>query len=194
MRKKFIVGIDEVGRGPLAGPVMVGIVVATSSDIVATIGARDSKLMTERARLKIYDFARAAQGENLRFGVFSKSAQEVDKVGISAAIAQAIAAGLSELSVDPLESLILLDGSLKAPAEFEQRTIIRGDVTEPIISLASVLAKVTRDELMQTKIHEQFPQYNFAQHKGYGTSAHISAIKQYGPCAQHRRTYLKNVI
>lgn len=195
MSAKIIVGIDEVGRGPVAGPASVGIVVNCARSDLAQFGARDSKAMTARARERVYEAALKARDEgSINFIVVHTPASEVDQKGIVAAIAGAIAAGLATLQVDPLTTEILLDGSLAAPPEFSQQSFVRGDSLHPIISLASVVAKVERDRLMSGPIHDAYPQYDFAAHKGYGTGAHLARIRTHGPCPEHRRTFLKSVL
>ncbi len=196
MQKSFIVGIDEVGRGPVAGPVSVGIVVWCGGDM-PDWGQRDSKVLTEKARERVYaqvSEARASGLNGLQFGVYSVSAGEIDANGISAAIALAIRTGLADLSVDSASSHIYLDGSLKAPPDYSQETIIRGDALIPIISLASIVAKVERDRYMTEVAHTEFPLYNFAKHKGYGTAAHLAAIRAHGITHLHRKTFLTGVL
>jgi ribonuclease HII len=124
--------------------------------------------------------------------VKSVSAASIDSKGIAPAIRRAIAAGISDLECDPADTFIKLDGSLRAPAEFTQETIIKGDDKEQVIGLASIMAKVTRDRYMVQQ-DAKYPQYGFAQHKGYGTKAHIEAIAKYGFSPIHRRSYCKNV-
>jgi ribonuclease HII len=157
-------------------------------------GVNDSKKVSDKKREVI--FARAkelAQQGLIEYSVKSVSAKSIDAKGIAPAIVRAIASGVEELQLDVRECVIKLDGSLKAPAQYTQETIIGGDGKEAVIGLASIMAKVTRDTYM-LKQAELYPQYGFAQHKGYGTKTHIVAIKQHGFCPLHRRSYCKNLI
>lgn len=193
MKKKIIVGIDEVGRGPLAGPVSIGIVVCESDLVVS--GARDSKVMTEKARERAYEEVLLLRDQEvLKFGVFSVPAYDIDRDGIEQAIRQALCEGLESLALDPAAVELKLDGRLKAPPQFSQESIIRGDSLVHAISLASVVAKVERDRYMVSVVHAQYPEYGFDRHKGYGTEAHITAIKQHGLTPVHRRSFLKNIV
>ncbi len=193
MKKPFLVGIDEAGRGPLAGPVAVGVVVAPPQfDLRLLEGVRDSKQLTELGREIWYEKLRILNLEhNVLFTVQFSSAAFIDTHGIVPAIRTAIARGLRELLVSEEESHILLDGSLKAPPRFvSQETIIRGDETEPLISLASIAAKVRRDRLMK-QLALRYPEYGFDIHKGYGTKAHRELIQKHGISAIHRKSFLR---
>jgi ribonuclease HII len=185
----ILVGIDEVGRGPLAGPVSVGIVV--SGVEINIQGLKDSKKMTELARERVFKEAEKLQEHGaLQFGVFSTPSEKIDEWGIEKAIFSCIERGLQTLASDSNEAKVFLDGRLKAPKEYEQEAIIRGDSHVPIISLASVIAKVTRDSFMKGKAHAEFPDYGFDAHKGYGTALHFSAIRKWGLSPLHRRSFL----
>jgi ribonuclease HII len=190
--KKFLIGIDEAGRGPLAGPVSVGVVVVPATFNQSLFeGIRDSKKLTELARERWYEKLPQLAQEGLRYKVGFSSATYIDTYGIVPAIKRAIAEALRELEVDPEEASVLLDGSLKAPKEFLlQQTIIRGDETEPVISIASVAAKVERDRLM-CALAIKYPNYGFEVHKGYGTKAHYEAILRHGMCDIHRKSFCK---
>ncbi len=191
---KWLVGVDEAGRGPLAGPVTVGLVkVPVDFDWELIPGVNDSKKISEKKREAIFKRAKELAEQGLiEYSVKSVSASSIDSKGIVPGIKRAIESGIEELNLSPTEVFIKLDGSLKAPEEFEQETIIKGDSKEQVIGLASILAKVTRDAYM-TNIAEQYPEYNFAQHKGYGTKAHIAAIRDNGFSAIHRKSYCKNI-
>lgn len=194
---RYIVGIDEVGRGPLAGPVSIGVAVIPSTHDISRFFTKltDSKQMSEKARETACLEAEMLQKNGtISFGVFSSSAEQIDEWGIEAAISVAIAKGLSKLAPNHEECSVLLDGRLKAPPQYQQEAIIRGDTLIPAISLASVVAKVTRDRYMAGVVHAQFPDYGFDTHKGYGTAAHIAAIKSLGPSSIHRKTFLKNIL
>lgn len=197
----YIVGIDEAGRGPLAGPVSVGMVKMvnpTSQELRGASkkffkGIRDSKKLSLEKREEWYGRAvEARKRGELDFHVALISEKVIDKQGISYAIRLGIARCLKALGVSP-QDLIFLDGSLKVPVEFRnQQTIIKGDEKIPVISLASICAKVTRDRKM-VALAKKFPRYGFDVHKGYGTSAHLAALRKYGKTALHRSTFLKNL-
>jgi ribonuclease HII len=213
---KCVIGIDEAGRGPLAGPVSVGVVMVPQGfDWNLIPGVNDSKKLSEKKREEIY--ARAleltAVGK-LWYSVQMPSAKVIDRSGIAPAIRAAMACGLTEvmspkppkaaggligkstrLNLEPGEVMVKLDGSLYAPAEFVfQETIIKGDAKEKVIGLASIMAKVTRDRYM-VKIASKpvYEAYNFARHKGYGTLLHRAAIAKYGLSPEHRASYCKNI-
>ena len=198
MTMRYLIGIDEAGRGPLAGPVAVGaVMVPTDFDWSVLDGVRDSKKLSEKKREEF--FARAVElqeSQTLRFAVSTSSAAYIDKYGIVPAIKRALAEALSRLTEDgPLHAKdrpryeILLDGGLQAPPQFSmQRTIIRGDDTEPVISLASIMAKVTRDRLMK-RLSSKYPEYDFHVHKGYGTASHLSVIGRCGLSDIHRASF-----
>lgn len=155
-------------------------------------GVRDSKQMTELGREIWYEKLRTLEEDHgVRHVVQFSSARFIDEYGIVPAVRAAIARALRVLEVEPAEAEILLDGSLRAPARFiYQQTIIRGDQTEPLISLASVAAKVRRDRLMR-RLALRYPHYNFEVHKGYGTKKHREALTEYGLCDIHRRSFCK---
>lgn len=191
---KWVVGIDEAGRGPLAGPVSVGLIkVPVDFDWTLVPGVGDSKKISEKKREIIFETAKELSKQGLiEYSVKSVSAKSIDAKGISAAIVRAIASGIEELTLNPEDTIIKLDGSLKAPKEFTQETIIGGDGKELVIGLASIMAKVTRDRYM-LKLAAEFPEYHFAQHKGYGTKAHREAIAALGFSSQHRQSFCKNI-
>jgi ribonuclease HII len=189
--QRFLVGIDEAGRGPLAGPVAVGVVmVPVGFDIRLLSGVRDSKQMSELGREIWYERLQQLEADaGVRHSVQFSSALYIDTYGIVPAVRRAIARALRALEVEPEEAEILLDGALRAPARFvRQTTIIRGDQTEPIISMASVAAKVKRDRLMR-RLAARYPEYGFDIHKGYGTKKHRDLIRILGLCDIHRRTF-----
>jgi ribonuclease HII len=188
-----IIGIDEAGRGPLAGPVAVGaVVVPHDFDWSLVIGAKDSKKMTPKSREDIYTKMLALrEAQTLDFAVAFSSSTFIDMHGIVPAVRSALDRAISKITKDrPWEDIeVLLDGSLRAPKEFvNQKTIIRGDASEPVISLASIAAKVERDRLM-VQLASKYPDYSFEIHKGYGTLAHRAAIKSHGLCPLHRATF-----
>ena len=194
---KALIGIDEVGRGPVAGPVAVGaFFILDESFIVEVkkfpIPLRDSKQLSRIQREAWYKKIEEWQAEGkCDFSVAMVSAGEIDQHGISRAIKKALAETLDTLECDG-ECLILLDGSLHAPIEFvHQITIIKGDEKEPVISLASIVAKVIRDRHM-IKLAERYPKYGFERHMGYGTEEHYKAIKKYGLSPLHRKSFLRS--
>lgn len=190
----YVVGIDEAGRGPLAGPVAVGAVsIPENFNKKFFKGIRDSKKLTAEERELWFALATEARkrGE-LDFRVSLVSERIIDRHGISYAIRLGIRRSLSQLSVTEV-SQIFLDGSLKAPAEFpHQLTLIRGDEKIPVIALASICAKVIRDRKM-VRISKKYPGFNFHIHKGYGTIMHREALTKYGPTELHRRTFLRHL-
>ena len=197
---KYIIGIDEVGRGPLAGPMMVGAVAcAISNDQFLTTnlqGIRDSKKLTKLQREKWSKkiWKEKEESGNIKIAIVSVSHSTIDKYGIAQSAKLAVAKCLKILVKDGDEYEIMLDGSLYAPAKYKnQQTIIKGDEKIPIISVASVIAKVYRDNMMK-KMHEKYPQYGFDTHKGYGTVAHIAAIKKHGLSAIHRHSFCRNFV
>lgn len=188
-----IIGIDEAGRGPLAGPVAVGACSVPENFDYKIFGLlKDSKKLTEKRREEIFTQMQILKKEGrLNFSVALVSNKIIDERGISFAIQKGMEGVLQKISADA-KSKIYLDGSLKAPKEFtDQETIIRGDEKIPVISLASIAAKVTRDKYMKEigKIHTG---YDFEVHKGYGTARHQASIKMNGLCEIHRRTFIKS--
>ncbi len=195
---RYLIGIDEAGRGPLAGPVSVGaVIVPHDFDWSSVAGAKDSKQMTPKSREEIYKnlFALRKAGK-LDFAVAFSSATAIDTRGIVLAVQSALDRALAKVvEVGALQDAeVLLDGSLHAPEHFSsQKTIIRGDQSEPVISLASIVAKVTRDRLM-VRMAKDYPAYGFEIHKGYGTLAHRKAIKESGLCGLHRATFCARLV
>lgn len=189
---RFILGVDEAGRGPLAGPVAVGVIaVPEGFDVMKEFpGVADSKKLSEKRREKIFEMleTRVSAGD-ARFVVEFESAETIDEEGIAAAVRRALARGVNALAPDAALVRIQLDGALRAPREYAQETIINGDELIPIISLASIAAKVLRDRLM-VEFSKEYPPYGFEKHKGYGTRAHYDALKKHGPCVIHRRSFI----
>lgn len=189
---RFTLGVDEAGRGPLAGPVAVGVVrVPEGFDVAKEFpGVKDSKQLSEKKREAVFALleSRAAAGD-VRFAVEFETAQAIDEDGIAVVIRRAVSRAVNALAPDAGLAEVLLDGSLMAPAEYRQQTIIGGDESVPLISLASIAAKVSRDRLM-LRYHDEFPDYGFAKHKGYGTELHYAALQEFGLCAIHRRSFV----
>ena len=193
--KNIVVGIDEVGRGPIAGPVTL-CAVALHKKIPTKISKtfKDSKKLSAKQREGWFDLINALSEEGvLSYRVASVSAQVIDSKGISFAIRQAIRRTLKGIHAEPSTHRVKLDGGLRAPEEFVyQETIIKGDEKEVAIALASIVAKVTRDRYM-IKQAKQYSVYGFEQHKGYGTRAHYQVLRKHGICSLHRVSFLKNI-
>lgn len=189
---RYVIGVDEAGRGALAGPVAIGLVAVPERFVVAREfpGVADSKQLTPRARDVLFrELRRRADDGDLLFCVRYSGAPVIDRRGLTRAVASATARGVRFLAPEPDGVSVLLDGLLYAPPEYRQQTIIGGDESVPLISLASIAAKVLRDRLM-TRFSRQFPEYGFDIHKGYGTKAHYAALKKHGPSDIHRRLFL----
>lgn len=190
---RYVIGIDEAGRGPIAGPVAVGAVLIPTS-LVTPTEFRDSKKLAQHKR----EFAFMGMQEQmeegaLRFSVAMTGPARIDAAGINTAIAEAIDRALKRLEVNPRECLVMLDGGLRAPKRFpHQVTIVRGDQKEYAIALASIAAKVQRDEKMR-RISFEMPEYGFDGHKGYGTHEHYQCIRKHGLSIWHRKSFLKEL-
>jgi len=199
LSKKVIIGIDEAGRGPLAGPVAVAVVVL-GLKLNGDLGKfkktlRDSKNLSAIKRDFWYDWLRQKKHQGaLDFKVSLVGHKIIDQEGISRAVFLGINRCLRRLDLRPDNCQVLLDGSLKAPAKYKnQKTIIRGDETVPLIALASIAAKVRRDRRM-IKLSNKYKHYGFERHKGYGTAYHIKMIKKFGPSNLHRRSFISRII
>lgn len=189
---KFLVGIDEAGRGPLAGPVAVGVArVAEGYDVLANFpGLNDSKKLTEKKREALYKvLMQEVKAGNVRVRVCLSGEKMIDEKGIAYAVRSALNRGVESVLPDPTQGKVFLDGSLKATEAYEQETIIGGDGKVPVIMLAALAAKVTRDRLM-VKLAVEYPHYGFEGHKGYGTKAHMEALRTYGLSPIHRRSFI----
>ena len=183
----YICGIDEAGRGPLAGPVVVASVIMPKDSMIE--GVNDSKKVSEKKREKLYD---EIIENAISYSVGIVDQKEIDRVNILNATKAGLTQSIKGLEVKP--DIILVD-ALKGidTCEIPYESIIKGDAKCYSIAAASIIAKVTRDRIMR-QWHEIYPEYNFIQHKGYGTAAHIAAIKEYGLCTLHRRSVVKNII
>lgn len=177
----LIAGVDEVGRGPLAGPVVAAAVIFPEGAVVP--GIKDSKKMTEKAREDAFPVINDVA---VAIGIGVVSNRSVDELNILNASLKAMKQAV--LSLDPAPDYILVDGIHRVPVTTPQRSIKKGDQLSRSISAASIIAKVYRDRIM-CSIHEQFPEYGFRQNKGYGTARHLEALRQYGPCPIHRLTF-----
>lgn len=192
-----IAGIDEAGRGPLAGPVVVACVVMPRDSMIE--GVNDSKKVSEKKREKLYD---EIIQEAIAYGVGIISQEEIDKINILNATKEGLTLAIKEMEKDLKEKqrgfekpeIILVDALTKIDTDhIPYRSIIKGDAKSYSIAAASIIAKVTRDRIMR-QWDEVYPMYGFAKHKGYGTAAHIAAIKEYGLCPLHRRSFVKNIV
>ena len=177
----LIAGVDEAGRGPLAGPVVAAAVILPQG--IELAGVRDSKRMTAKAREAAFvDINRQALGSGI--GVVSH--RHIEKFNILRASLEAMRRAV--LALDPQPEFLLVDGINRVPLPIPQRCLKKGDQISKSISAASVLAKVYRDRIMDS-YHERYPVYGFAKHKGYGTQRHLETLKKYGPCPVHRLTF-----
>lgn len=190
----WVIGIDEVGRGPIAGPVAICACAIRAIDYkkASWKGLNDSKKMSPKNRELWFEKARELKKQGkIIFCISYQSSKFIDKKGISAAIKNCIKKALLDLEINSKDSLVLLDGSLVAPKEYlNQKTIIKGDQKEKIISLASVIAKVSRDKKMVT-LSKKYPKYEWSKNKGYGTSSHYKSLSKYGVSPEHRKSFLR---
>ncbi|MBR0171811.1 MAG: ribonuclease HII [Lachnospiraceae bacterium] len=183
----LICGVDEVGRGPLAGPVCAGAVILPSDHPVLYLN--DSKKLSEKKREKMYD---VIVNEALAYATAFVDAGRIDEINILQATYEAMAEAVRKLSVTP--AVLLVDAVHIPQLEgMKQVSIVKGDAQSASIAAASILAKVERDRLMQ-EYDRQYPAYGFARNKGYGTAAHIEALKRSGPCPLHRNTFISGIL
>ena len=179
----IVCGVDEAGRGPLAGPVCAAAVILPRD--LQIEGLNDSKKLTDKRRRALFDVITA---QAVSYGIAFASEQEIDEINILQATFLAMRRALDQLSVRP--AIALIDGNRETDFGLPVRTIVKGDSLSANIAAASVLAKVTRDDFMLEQA-QRYPQYGFDVHKGYGTRAHYEALWQHGPCPIHRRSFLK---
>ena len=182
----YICGIDEVGRGPLAGPVVAGAVILPKNCDILYI--KDSKKLSEKKREELYDII---MEKAVATGIGYASVDRIDEINILQATFEAMRDAISKLGVSP--DILLNDAVTIPKVTIPQVPIIKGDAKSISIGAASIIAKVTRDRLM-VDYDKVFPEYGFASNKGYGSSQHIEAIKKYGPCPIHRKTFIGNFI
>ncbi|RPH87432.1 MAG: ribonuclease HII [Desulfobacteraceae bacterium] len=176
-----IAGVDEVGRGPLAGPVIAAAVIFPSAARIP--GITDSKKLTAKQREALFPLIRE---KALAIGLGFAEAEEVDRINILQAALKAMKTAVLRMPITP--DLLLVDGNRALDLTVSQQCLIRGDARSLTIGAASIVAKVIRDKLMET-CHLRFPEYNFSGNKGYGTREHLEALRRYGPCPLHRRTF-----
>lgn len=187
LNKKFIAGIDEAGRGPLAGPVVCACVVMPLGEKDIIEGVNDSKQLTEKKRNELYGKIIA---KAISYKVITVDEKVVDEINILQATKKGMLESLNGLSVKP--DVVLID-AVKLETDIECESIIKGDSLSYSIACASILAKVTRDNIM-LNLHSKYPNYNFMKHKGYGTKEHIACLKQFGASEIHRKSFIKNFI
>ena len=181
----LICGVDEAGRGPLAGPVCAAAVILPEG--IDIPGLNDSKKLTEKRREALYD---VITGCAVSYGIAFADQSEIDELNILNATFLAMNRAIEQL--DPVPELALVDGNTVKGIHFNAQCIVGGDGKSASIAAASILAKVTRDRLMY-KMAEEYPEYGFDRHKGYGTKLHYEALRKYGPCPIHRMTFLKKL-
>jgi len=201
---RYIVGIDEVGRGPIAGPVAVCAFMIKDDSFLTGLACKDtykklpklkdSKKLTKKQRVTWFNYLKDKKNEGLcDYAVSFVSSENIDKFGIVKCIQKALNESLLKLTANTKNQeafYIYLDGGLKAPSEYiNQETIIRGDEIYPVISMASIMAKVSRDRIM-INYAKIYPEYGFDSHVGYGTKSHYSAIKKHGQTPIHRKTFI----
>lgn len=180
---QLVCGVDEAGRGPLAGPVCAAAVILPKD--VQIDGLNDSKKLTDKKRRELFDVIAASA---VSYGIALVDEKTIDEINILQATFRAMAQAIAQL--DPSAQLALVDGNRAADFGLQVRTIVKGDGLSASIAAASILAKVTRDRLME-QYAEQYPQYGFEIHKGYGTKRHYAALREFGPCPIHRMSFLK---
>ena len=180
---KLICGVDEAGRGPLAGPVCAAAVILPPN--LEIPGLNDSKKLSDKKRRELFPII---QEQALAYGIGYADHREIDEINILQATFLAMERALAQLKIKP--ELALIDGNRQKDFGISATTVVQGDSLSASIAAASVLAKVSRDGIM-LKLDEEYPQYGFGVHKGYGTKAHYEAIAQFGPSPIHRMTFLK---
>jgi len=176
---KIVAGIDEAGRGPLAGPVVAATVVFSKNDDLEDLD--DSKKLSPKRREKLFPII-----QEMPYGVAVVGQEIIDEINILQATRLAMKQAVEKLIMNP--DILLVDGNQKIDSPIEQWTIVKGDAKSLSIAAASILAKVTRDRIME-EYHHQYPKYEFSKHKGYGTQRHRDLIARHGPCPIHRKTF-----
>ena len=183
---RYVLGVDEAGRGPLAGPVVVGaVLIENTKQVVENV--RDSKKMTKKQRKKAFV---EIQEKSTAFGIGIVDAKEIDRVGIKEAVKEAMILAVSEVEkkIKKKVDYIISDGAVYLLDDHKMMSISRGDLNHYSIAAASVLAKVTRDMIME-EYSKKYPNYGFERHMGYGTKMHLDAISKHGICDIHRKSY-----
>lgn len=183
--ERLLCGVDEAGRGPLAGPVCAAAVILPRGLCIP--GLNDSKKLTEKKREALYDVICSSA---VSYGIAFATVDEIEEVNILNAAMLAMNRAIEKLSVQP--TLALIDGNRNSAIKAASRCVVKGDAKCADIAAASVLAKVTRDRYM-LEMAEKYPQYKFEKHKGYGTKDHYAALREYGPCEIHRPSFLRKM-
>lgn len=182
---KILCGVDEAGRGPLAGPVCAAAVILPKETVIE--GLNDSKKLSEKKREQLYDVICETA---VSYAISFATVAEIEELNILHATQLAMIRAINEL--DPVPDLALIDGNQAGDIKFPHETVIKGDASCVSIAAASILAKVTRDRFM-VEMSEQYPNYHFEKHKGYGTKDHYNALREFGPCPIHRPSFLKKI-
>lgn len=183
---RLVCGVDEAGRGPLAGPVYAAAVILP--DGLDDLGINDSKKLSEKKREQLFD---VICEKAVAYGIGSASEKEIDEINILNAAFLAMKRAVDAMGVEP--DLVLVDGNRKPGTGYEEITIVKGDAKSISIAAASILAKVSRDRYMK-ELAQKYPAYKFEQHKGYPTKLHYEMIEQYGILPDHRRSFLKKIL
>ena len=182
---ELLCGVDEAGRGPLAGPVCAAAVILPRG--IEILGLNDSKKLSEKKREELFDLI---CDKAISFGIAFASVEEIESINILNAAMLAMNRAIAKL--DPKPELALIDGNRDSGIEIASRCIVKGDARCADIAAASILAKVTRDRYM-LEMAAEYPQYHFEKHKGYGTKLHYEALREYGPCPLHRPSFLRKM-
>ena len=180
----FVVGLDEAGRGPLAGPVVAAAVVLNKNVSIGDLKIRDSKKLSEQQREFFYE--KLTHHKDIRWQIGIVSEKVIDQINILQATKLVMVKAIKNLPGD----FLLIDGNFNIRSNIGQKSIIKGDEKVFSITAAGIIAKVTRDRIMK-KMHKKYPKYGFGAHKGYGTSLHVRNLKIFGPCPIHRMTFAK---
>ena len=180
---QYICGVDEAGRGPLAGPVCAAAVILPHD--LQILGLNDSKKLTDKKRRELFE---VITSQAVAFAIALVDEKTIDSINILQATFRAMTKAVEELTIRP--DVVLIDGNKTPDIPYRSRAVVKGDSLSANIAAASILAKVTRDTLME-ELDLQYPQYGFAVHKGYGTKRHYEALRDYGPCPIHRMSFLK---
>lgn len=180
---KYIAGVDEAGRGPLAGPVVAAACILPEKFLLK--GLNDSKKVTPQKRKDL--FSKLINNKNVIYSIGIVESPIIDEINILQATLQAMQKAVFALAIKP--DILLVDGNQLPTTSIPSKALIKGDSISISIAAASIIAKETRDAIME-KLHEKWPQYGFKEHKGYGTEKHLEAIKKYGPCLDHRKSFM----
>ncbi len=183
---ELLAGVDEAGRGPLAGPVFAAAVILPPDLIIE--GLNDSKKLSEKKRDALFDIIKE---KAVAYAVASVDEKEIDEINIRNATYKAMNMAVNMLNIKP--EYVIVDGDAVTNMEIPHECVIKGDAKSRSIAAASILAKVSRDRFL-LELDEKYPQYQFAKHKGYGTALHTALIKEFGPSPVHRMSFLKNIL